>query len=87
MAKKDAVLRFYKGRSLQYWGNYFCRDAEFKEFTMRVLSSSPTACAMERIFSAMKRIHTKLRNRLSNEKIRKRMFVTGTCGFSLLQRL
>ena len=74
LGKTDAGLRFYKGRPLQYWGSSLCRDAEFKEFAMRVLSASPTACAVERSFSAMKRIHTKLRNRLRNEKIRKLMF-------------
>ena len=74
LSGNDAALKFYEGRPLQYWTNCLCRDLEFKQFAQRVLSASPTSCAVERSFSAMKRTSTKLRNRLKNEKTKKLMF-------------
>ena len=74
LSGNDAALKSYECRLLQYWTNCLCRDLEFKQFAQRVLSAPPTSCAVERSFSAMKHISTKLRNRLKSEKIKRLMF-------------
>ena len=46
------------------------------KLALNLLSIAPTSAAVERTFSLQARIHTKNRNRLSAEKIRKMLMIT-----------
>ena len=49
-----------------------CQDVF--EFAMRILSASPSSCAVERTFSLQKRIRTEARNGMGTEKVRKLVY-------------
>lgn len=68
LSNQDIGLKYYQGKPLQYWNSSPGGDQDFRDFARRVLSCPPSATAVERSFSAFKRIHTRLRNRLKNEK-------------------
>ena len=73
-------LQEFNGEPLEWWKGGNAKSRVLTDFAIRTLNVSPTAMAVDRSFSAQKRIHTPLRNRLGQEKVNSLMF----CRMNLL---
>lgn len=68
------ILGIYGGNPLIWCKFAGVAEPDLAEFAAGTLSSSPTFCAVEKSFSAQKRIHAKENNRLTREKLQKILF-------------
>lgn len=57
------------------WWKGFCSDRILSKVAVRILSMPPTSAATERSFSTQGSIHTKKRNKLTNERVMKLTFI------------
>ena len=58
------------------WWTGLCRHCELSKIASKVLSLPATSASCERSFSAQANVHSKKRNRLTNEHTEKLLFVT-----------
>ena len=58
------------------WWNGYCTDQELSKIAGRLLKLPSTTAAVERSFSCYSNIHTAKRNRLTNDRVSKLVFVS-----------
>ena len=58
------------------WWKAFCSDTELSNVAITILNFPPTSASVERSFSRQSYIHSKTRNRLTNDKVEKLVFVS-----------
>lgn len=57
------------------WWNAFCSETEVSKIAIKILSLPATSAAVERTFSSYKDVHSLKRNRLTNERASKLVFI------------
>jgi len=57
------------------WWNAFCLEIELSKLAIKILSLPATSAAVERTFSSYKDVHSLKRNRLTNERASKLVFI------------
>lgn len=57
------------------WWNTFCSETELSKIAIKVLSLPATSAAVERTFCSYKDVHSLKRNRLTNERASKLVFI------------
>lgn len=57
------------------WWNAFCSEIELSKIAIKILSLPATSAAVERTFSSYKDVHSLKRNRLTNERASKLVFI------------
>jgi hypothetical protein len=63
------------GSPHRFWQRYNDESRSLTLFTMRLLKTVANSAACERAFSHMKRLHSKVRNRLDPERVNKLLFI------------
>ena len=58
------------------WWKAFCSDTVLSNVAITILNFPPTSASVERSFSRQSYIHSKTRNRLTNAKVEKLVFVS-----------
>ena len=58
------------------WWNGYCGRKELNKIACKILRLPATSAAVERSFSCYSNVHTAIRNRLSNERAEKLVFVS-----------
>ena len=58
------------------WWNAYCGRKELNKIACKILTLSSTSAAVERSFSCYSNVHTAKRNRLSNERAAKVVFLS-----------
>ena len=65
------------------WWKAFCSDTVLSNVAITILNFPPTSASVERSFSRQSYIHSKTRNRLTNDKVEKLVFVSHNLDFDI----
>ena len=72
----SSTLQIMKnGSPLAYWMIWGAKYSRLQEIAIRVFSTCTSSAASERIWSVFDIVHSKVRNRLGNDKVQKLVFV------------